>query len=277
MAKDSKAVATKESSLPAEYLDQMASHAGLGAQDATTEDMAIPFIKCAQSLSDEVDKRHSSYIEGLEVGDFFNTATTAFYKSEAGFYFIPVMFRRTYLEWTPRDAGGGFNGEHDASILQKTEPDGKGGQFLENGNEIVVTAMWYGMVVDKESGECSSAVISLAKTQYKKSRQLMTKLKSVQVASSSGKKFNPPIFYNVLHITSVPESNDQGKWMGWKIELDGNVFQLPDGGEIYDRCHALLLAVQSGEVKAASPDERPADTGGSNDAGGNDPDEDIPF
>lgn len=257
MAKETKAVAPvkENANLPAEFMGEIESDAGLGSENSTTEDMLLPFLKIAQALSPEVNKRESTHITGLEVGDFFNTATQTVYGGEAGFHYIPVFYRRSYLEWTPRDAGGGFNGEHDQSILDKCKAGDKGEQILPNGNEIVTTGIWYGIAVDAD-GNMEQCVLSLSKTQLKKSRGLMTKLKTLSIKGPSGKPFNPPLFFSKVKVTTVPESNDQGNWMGWKFELDGNVFELAEGRELYEQCKSLHEAVRSGAVKASAPDSQ---------------------
>jgi hypothetical protein len=277
---ESKAVVPTKGNLPAEFLDQVALDAGKGAEEATSEDMAVPFMKIAQALSPEVNKRESTYIEGLEVGDFFNTATQVVYGGEDGFYFIPVKFVRKYLEWTPRDKGGGFNGEHGPEIMEKTTAGEKGENWLQNGNEIVITGTWFGLVIPLDGSAVDQAVVSLSKTQLKKSRNLMTKLKQVSVKNSAGRAFNPPIFYSRIKVTSVPESNDQGNWMGWKFDMDGTIFDLPDGGELYDSAKLMLEAVSAGRIRTADPGanapDADGDDGGESRRGG-DPDKEIPF
>lgn len=290
MAKETKStkqeVATVKQSanLPAEFLNQVALDAGKGAEEATSDDMSVPFIKIAQKLSEELDKRNSKFIEGMEEGDFFNTASLVVYGGEQGFWFVPVKFMRKYLQWTPRDKGGGFGGEHGPEIMDKTTAGEKGENYLSNGDEIVITGTWFGLIIDDDGNVIDQAVVSLSKTQLKKSKTLMTRLKSVAIPGPSGRKFNPPLFYNRVRVTSVPESNDQGNWMGWKFELSGSVFDFPNdtGGEIYDAAKMLLEAVDSGRVKAADPsaagnDDVGEKSGEDRRQSNADADRDIPF
>lgn len=276
----SKSVAKKDenkSGVPAEFMNDLEQDAGLGARDATTDDMIIPFIKLAQALSPEVNKREAEYIQGLEQGDFFNSATQELWKGDEGFYFIPVTYQRKYLEWTPRSQGGGFQGEHEASIMNEATWDDDDFVYkLKNGNHVEPTATWYVLVVDTKTGDSQQAVIALSKSQLKKSRQLMTKLKSITLKGKSG-RFNPPIFYNLVHATSVPESNDQGSWFGWSLKLDGNVFQVTDGEELYHSAKNFLEAVNTGQVKAAEPTEGTTDPGPQPEGGRDEQDDEIPF
>lgn len=240
--------------LPTELAAQFAADAGMGSEFASREDMAIPFIKIAQALSEEVNKRESSYIDGLEVGDFFNTASRQRWSSEKGMTIIPVFYERENIEWVPRSRGGGFQGKHGDAVLEKTTMGERGENFLPNGNEIVITGTWYVIIVDRETLDIDQAVISLSKTQLKKSRTLMTQLKQLLIPGPTGKKFNPPLFYNLIDVTSVPESNDQGSWMGWKFTINGNITDLGEHfGEFYEMAKGMLEAVRSGRMKAETP------------------------
>lgn len=252
-----RAMMKKETGLPERVMEDVYADAGMGAEHATSDDMTVPFIKLAQALSDEVNKRESAYIDGLEQGDFFNSATQDKWGGDKGFAFIPCHYERQYLEWTPRDAGGGFQGSHGPEIMEQVTQNGPA-STLPNGNEIVQTGAWFGLVVD-ENGSFEQAVISLSKVQMKKSRQLMTMLKSVMLSGPNG-KFNPPTFYNVVRFTSVPESNDQGSWYGWKPVVEGNVFELDPSGDLYAQAKVLGAAVKSGKVKQAVPEAKTATT-----------------
>jgi hypothetical protein len=245
-----KQLATKAENLPAEFLDMVGGDAGMGTESADRDDMIVPFLKLAQSLSEEVKKSKPNYIEGLEEGDFFNSATNEVWKGEAGVRFIPVLYTKQYLEFTPRADGGGFHGQHDASILAQTEPDDSNRDMLPNGNEIVTAGTWF-VLAETASGGFEQCVISCSKSQFTPSRKLMSKIKNVMLTNGDGKKFNPPAFFNVVKARSLPKSNDQGDWVVWDFSLDGNVFDLEGGADIYESAKLMLEAVQSGELKAA--------------------------
>ncbi len=247
----------------ADYIDTLAQDAGLGAEDASADDMTIPFLRIAQALSDEVDKRHSAYIKGLEVGDFFNSATQKVWPNKKGLHLIPVLFQRKYIEWKPNR--GGYVQEHNSTIMgQVTRTDGA--DLLDNGNEVVLHATWYCLVVDLKTGETEQVVMDLSKTQHKKSRSLVTKLKSISLVNGSGQRFNPPTFYNLVHVHSVGESNDYGRWEGWDIKMDGNVLEGVAGGvEVYNIAKALHDSVAKGDIKAAEREGAKGAEAGSDD------------
>jgi hypothetical protein len=194
--------------------------AGSGLENLTAEDLTIPRLKILQALSPEVNKRDGKYIENAASGDITNTVTKELYTEDEGCVFIPVAYRRMFLEWQPRDSGGGLVHQHlDASILSQTKKDKTGADMLENGNYIQTSATHYGLVVDGKSYQ--QVMIPMAATQLKKSRTWNSVMASLKVKSSSGKVFTPPSYSHKYRLTTVAESNDRGQWFGWNIELVG--------------------------------------------------------
>lgn len=232
--------------------------AGLGLENVTTKDLAIPRVSVLQSNSDQCTKGNEKFIKGAEAGDFFdNVSQDVFAKSDEGFLFIPVSFRSVCLEWIPRTKGGGFAGEHNHTILSQTTNDPETGKnMLPNGNEIVDTAEFFILVLDLNGGNPRQAVVSFAKTQLKKAKRLNTALSMLQVPKPAPHKgtFNPAMFYSVFKASTVPESNDKGNWMGWSITRYGNTLDQTDGSDLYTMAKAFHGAVASGSVKVAAPE-----------------------
>lgn len=257
------APATKNA-LSTDVTAMLALDAGRGLEGVTADDMVVPFMQIAQALSPQVNKREAAYIDGLEQGDFFNTATGQVWPGDVGFTFVPALYERKYLEFTPRDAGGGFHGERTAEALSMTQRDDKGRDILANGNELITCGTWYGLVVDPTTGEATQAVISMSKTQMRHSRRLMTQLRSLVLRAPTGQSFNPPLFYSTVHFTSLPEKNDQGSWFGFGFKLAGSSLDLPRGADLYAEAKLLAEAVASGAKRSASVEKAV-------------PDDDIPF
>ena len=194
--------------------------AGSGLENLTAEDLTIPRLKILQALSPEVNKRDGKYIDNAASGDITNTVTKELYTENEGCVVLPVAYRRMFLEWTPREGGGGLVKQHlDANILSQTKKDKTGADMLENGNYIQTSATHYGLVVDGESYQ--QVMIPMAGTQLKKSRTWNSVMASIQVKSSAGKVFTPPAYSHKYKLTTVAESNDRGTWFGWNIELVG--------------------------------------------------------
>src|SRR6516165_2440561 len=94
----------------ADYLEQIERDAGRG-QAKHAEDKILPFLRVLQPLSPPCIKKGPAYINGAEPGDFWlTTSSSPIIKGEDGVVFQPCMYRREWIEWVPRDEGGGFAG-----------------------------------------------------------------------------------------------------------------------------------------------------------------------
>ena len=79
--------------------DVFSQDAGIGVQDLTTEDLAIPFLKVLQKMSPELDDLD------VRAGDIFNTVTKDGVSGKEGVRVIPCAYRLEYIEWEPRGTG----------------------------------------------------------------------------------------------------------------------------------------------------------------------------
>jgi hypothetical protein len=78
----------------------------LGNENVTSEDVIVPRIALAQSNSFELKKSHAKYIEGLEQGEFFNTATKEIYGK--ALRVINVHYFRSRIRWNGKEIGAGI-------------------------------------------------------------------------------------------------------------------------------------------------------------------------
>jgi hypothetical protein len=268
--KNSTAIATTKPNLPAKKSSEdinalLLADQGAGQETMGAKDLMIPRISILQSLSPQLQKAEGAFLKGAEAGDFLdNVAAAVAWKGEKGFLLIPVSYRRSNVEWIPKKKGGGFVADHgpDDSILAKTTKNEDGAMMLANGHEVVTTAEYYCYVLNLDGTDPRQAVISMAKTQLKKSRKLNSMVTSLLVDNPSGKgKFNPAMFYSVFAATSVPESNQKGNWMGWNITRHGNTLDLPNGEELYLKARQFRESVSAGKVKVADPTDSTASHG----------------
>jgi hypothetical protein len=230
---------------------------GKGSENIGAKDLQIPRISILQKMSPQCDKQAPEYIKGAEPGDFYDNITgTVLAKGDEGFFFIPVSYKRSNIEWIPQAAGGGFVTDHgpDDAILSKTKKDDKtSAMMLPNGHEIVTTAEYFCMILQGEGEPPKQVVISLAKTQLKYARQLNSKITTLLVDKPGGGKYNPAMFYSVFAATSQAESNEKGSWMSWSIQRHGDTAKEEGGLELYLQARHFRDAIGAGKVKAAPP------------------------
>lgn len=219
-------MATKKETAKKEELPELdwMSHGGAGFEDVDQSDLGFPFLAIMQKGSPEIDEDNDKYVEGLKVGDIILTTTKKKYGDKNNpATVVPIGYKKAFVEWTPRDAGGGYVGTHGQSILNQTTKNDKGQDVLENGNIIVTTAYYMCFMYDEDENDWIKCVISMTSTQLKKSRQWLNVMSSHKMDDGKGGKFLLPMFSHKYNLTTVPESNEKGSWYGWHVEVDAMV------------------------------------------------------
>jgi|TARA_R100000781_G_scaffold15475_1_gene12746 hypothetical protein len=194
---------------------------GTGLEETTTEDFAIPFIRVLQPMSPQLQKKHGSFVEGASAGDLYNTVTGEAFDGDKGISIIPCAYNKKYIEWIPREKGGGLvNAGHDISILSKcTRDDESRRYYTPEGNEIVETAQFFILVVAGETAQ--QAVLAFTSTQLGVSRKWLTMLRMARVQNSKGESVEAPMFAYTYRLTTTTQSNDKGSWNGYSINQEG--------------------------------------------------------
>ena len=243
MAKKKQAVAKTAKLDLAVLASDSKDASGFGNLDIS-RDIAIPYINILQSGSPQINPSKAEYVNGAKVGQFYNTVTQEVTDT---IDVVPVLYQLRYVEWKPREQGGGFVEAHnaDSGILSQTKRDGMTNKdVLPSGNYIATTAYHYVMVLGKD-GTYAQAVISMTSTQLKKSRRWNSLMLSQKVKGPSG-LFTPPTYAMIYKLTSVSESNDRGSWFGYQIEKVGTV----EDSNLYNESKAFSTAASRGDVEA---------------------------
>jgi hypothetical protein len=245
----------KETALSTDVMDDIFSDAGEGAVFDSSE-MQIPFVRLLQALSPQLNKKKPEYIEGASSGDAFNNVTNQYWDGEKGLTVIPCFQTTKYLEFTPRDMGGGFRGEINPNnpVLQQTTRAGSK-ELLPNGNELVKSDQHFCLIVE-EDGSFQPAVIDMKSTQLKVSRRWKTQIAMQKIPAPDGRLVTPPVFATMWRLRSVEESNDQGSWSNWAVERVGIV----EDRNLYMEAKSFRQSIAAGEVKAAPDDHERFDS-----------------
>lgn len=270
---ESKAVATKpQAGLPAGMdLSALQADAGAGSSNITAEDMQTPIISILQSNSPQCKRSDGKYIQGATEGMLYNNVTNEVYDGEKGISIVPCFFEKVFIEWKPDR--GGLVAIHDANTSLKDQikmvmtADGKEVPTLPNGNNLIETNQHYVLIV-QEDGNFEPAVLAMASSALKSSRQLNTLIKRVMLQGPNG-PFNPASYYSVYKLTTSARQRDQYSWFGWTIE---NLGPVPTA-DLYNAGKALEQAVNAGTIKVKQ--EPPSTVEG--DVVENKASDDIPF
>ena len=275
MAKNAVQKVEDEAKVPAlasNLLDMVSADAGAGLNEMGADDFAIPRIGIIQSLSPQRNLQKPEFIEGCVEGQIFENVTKQLWKGGDGIVVIPVAYQPTYLEWKPRESGGGLVKNHgkDATLFQSTPANDKGKRITKDGNIIQRYGEYFVMVMNAD-GVPVRAVLSMTGTALKQAKawnnminqSLVVDAEGKPVLDKAGAKINAPIFFYSYLLKTVPVINQQGQWFRWDIVKNTNEAQVPQsvfdlaGGlpEIYEAAKSFRDAITSGAVKVADPVE----------------------
>jgi len=223
--------------------DLIMSNAGKGLENITSEDITIPRLAVIQSNSPQRKKKDEKYIEGAEEGDIFNTVTGEIYKEPLTV--IPCAYRKSYVEWIPREKGGGFVQAYDMRPSDTTTDPATRKSSLKNGNQLVDTAEHY-IIIRKDDDTYESAVLTMTSSNLTVSRKWNTLLKMKKI-NVKGQTIDPPSFMYEFTLGTIEATNDQGTWQKYKIEEIGQL----DKKHLFVAAGTLSKSVDTGKVKAS--------------------------
>jgi hypothetical protein len=251
------AVAVKEETAVAVAEDSgFEQFAGLGTTNITAEDQTIPRMGILEKMSPETDKSEGAYIPGAEPGMILDKLTGELTSGEDGVTFIPCHYEVVWCEWKPKSAGGGFIGQYPADhpIKDTTTRSATGTDVLPNGNELIKTANFFGILVHPTDGP-QYRLIGMTKTKLKKARKWNTIIMSSTERGKNG-FYTLPIMSQKYRLRTTTEKNDKGSFNNWEISKIGKLdLSNPEEKELFSMAVAFAKAVGAGEVKAAQDDE----------------------
>ena len=240
--------------------NMFAADAGVGVNDLGTEDLAIPFLKVLQKMSDELDDLDA------KAGDIYNTVTKEVVKGGDGVRVVNCAYTLQYIEWEPRGTGTGaphqiYSSDDKIPETQRGE-DNKDYVVDGNGRYLERTAQHYVLVID-EDGITQQALLPMKSTQFKKSKQWNSAMRSLKMKDSAGNLFTPPRFSHIWKLETVSEENKNGSWHGWQISKDGAI----EDPNVYAEAKSFADSIQAGQVnvKHEREEEKPLS------------EEDVPF
>ena len=247
----------KPESLPANAFQGVG---GSGYENVGASDLLIPRLTILQGLSPQVSQGRPEYDPKARVGQIYDVGLQQ--RFEEGVVFLPVHYNKVWLEWAPRGGKGLIATHETADILNETTPDANNRPTLGNGNYIVETAQLYGLNV---TADWRKSFIPMASTQLKKVRRLLTLAMSERLPETNEVA---PLYYRTYELSTVPESNAQGNWMGWKVERGKALPEFPDWRRILDDVKGFRAMLVAGEARGDLRDVEPAGGGRQHEEGG---------
>lgn len=251
-------VATKNQNTAMAEYGAYEDYAGAGFENQTSDDYSIPFLHILQALSPQLEDNDT-----LRQGMILNTVTGEVWDGKKGIAFVPATTQHVYVEWKPRDMGGGFVAIHEVgSELVRTCVDEQpfGTYVTPDGNELIETFYVYGIAVDDE-GNASEAVIAFNSTKIKKYKGWMTKAKTIQIPLPDGRRIPAPLFAHRYRLKTVSEKNNKGQYYNWdSVAFDGaNAMEarLLPNDPLFQAAVNIKELIEKGAARAAYESQTP--------------------
>ncbi len=240
--------------------------AGAGFSDMKT---SIPFVAVLQSNSKAVEKEGSA----LKAGMLFLTDTEEAFDGKTGLLFVPAVEQQLYVEWKNHDSGAeGLVARHAPDSTFVADVHARAGTNFgkvpigpeKGANELVETIYVYGQLVsdDAEKTPLGAAVFGVSSTKIKAWQQIRNKIKKHMVVLPNGRKVNPPMFANLLRVTTETEVK-KGKTfynVHFAPAVGGDLRQslLPTSHPAYVAARMIEDMVNKGKVAASAKGENGA-------------------
>jgi len=207
---------SNEENLPA-VLD-FSSDANKGFDSVEPSDFGVPIVKLLQKMSPAVDD-----VADAKPGDFYVGTTGQLWDGATGLLVIPCYYKKYYGVWTPRDMGGGFQGELavDDPLVREAKTVGMT-KVLENGDELKETVNWY-LTIINDLDNPIRVLFPMMSTQLRISRKFISLSSGIKMKNAEGDLYTPPMFSHVYKIVSQQESNNKGTWYSMNLSVAGPV------------------------------------------------------
>lgn len=249
--------------------DEYSQYAGEGFETVDTSDLKIPIIGVLQTNSPQCNSRTG--IPDAKAGDFYIDVNQTLISGEEGFEFIIADVRHVFVEWKPRESGGGLVDVYPAGSdkFMWASKNNKIGEKLlhpKSGNVIVET--YYMHILMMQNGDpIGQFLLPLSSTKIDAYRRLMT-----QVSMFLHGKKSIPRYAFVFKATTVPRKNAKGEFYGIQFT--------PANTDLANSLLAPtseLFTLARDTHKSASGVNLAQITASQNAAGNNEIDDDMPF
>jgi hypothetical protein len=219
-----------KTNMPASVAAYTEEYSGAGVSTAA-EDNLIPMLRILQDGSPQVKSRDARHIPGAEPGMLACSQLNLLLDPEEEIRFQPCAFTQAYVEWIPRNAGGGFVASHTAMPDDAIEDENDKGQKIwrRGDNEVIHTRYHWGFLIAGD--QALPMVIPFSSSGHTVSRGWMTVMNNQRI---NGKIL--PSFVKTYKLGTALKKNAEGDW--FVIEVTDPQFiedenQLQMGADLY--------------------------------------------
>ena len=191
---------------------------GGGFEHVTSKDFRIPIVRVLQAKSPETDEDDPKYVKEAKQGSIYNISTKLVYSGKEGIWIIPVTYFRKWVEFIPRDSGGGYVDEYEPNhkIIKTGKKMGKGTSLvLPSGNELIETGYFPSLHITEIGIE--QIVITVSSSGWDFARDWLAILRSRAKVGKNGKKYTPAFYSHKYRVCTETKKNPQFTWKGFRI------------------------------------------------------------
>ena len=260
MAKTQANAVVEKQTASTPMLSSLEEFAGAGAENITSKDVSLPFLKILTNNSPQVTQGDSKFVSEARPGMVINSVLNKLYNGQDGFSVVPCFFKFEYVEWADRGTQNSVAPVNsypaDSDIMSKTTRGDDRKDRLPNGNYIEPTHYHYVMMVDENDQPSETAVIVMKATQAKKSKKWNSMMLSQRRKGKSG-FFQPPTWSQIYKLRTVLEKNSLGSWFGWEIEHEKDI----PNKTLMDAAMAFYETCKKGNAKVNLSEDQKQETG----------------
>ena len=260
MAKTQANAVVEKQTASTPMLSSLEEFAGAGAENITSKDVSLPFLKILTNNSPQVTQGDSKFVSEARPGMVINSVLNKLYNGQDGFNVVPCFFKFEYVEWADRGTQNSVAPVNsypaDSDIMSKTTRGDDRKDRLPNGNYIEPTHYHYVMMVDENDQPSETAVIVMKATQAKKSKKWNSMMLSQRRKGKSG-FFQPPTWSQIYKLRTVLEKNSLGSWFGWEVEHEKDI----PNKTLMDAAMAFYETCKKGNAKVNLSEDQKQETG----------------
>ena len=187
-----------------------------GFENIDSDVLALPFLKLAQQMTPQAQKKGGDYIEGVEPGVYFNPSTRKVYGDS--FKVVILGFYQQFTEWEGDPPQSRFVGAHSKMDFERNiAPEAKMTEngLMYNGHRIVDTRNF--ILMPYENPEDGVLIYSMSSSGIPASKKWLASASAVRIKTAEGRIEHAPIWSRVWELHTSMINGDKG-----------NYFQLTD-------------------------------------------------
>jgi hypothetical protein len=234
-----------------------------GFEHMTQADFKVPFLSVLQAKSPQ--------LPGAKAGSFINTVSNELFDGKKGIVVVPVHSIHQYLEWIPRDDGGGLVNVYDwqapevLAVLKKAAK--RFGKHKINDNNDLQESFNVFMLHLREDGTRQPIVMGFASSQIGAYQAWMTMAKS-QVVVENGQQRPRALWSHRYRITTAFNQNKKGTWHKMSVAFDApnaEAARFPVDDAIMQEAKEFRQLLMSGAASANFESAQQESTSGEDD------------